>query len=137
MSTPAQRMLAVTLIVLGLTGCATTYQLRPEARTPAAAGTINATTDSNDNTTVTIHVRHLPEPSGLDSSLRTFVDWIRPNAQGEYRNVGQIVIDANREGRLDTTTPHRRFELIITAEASGAPKEPSQFVVLRGSRIQD
>ena len=130
-------MLTVALVTVVFAGCATTYQLRPEARTPAAAGTVKTTTDSNENTSLEIHVKHLPNPSSLDPSLRTFVAWIRPNAQGEFRNVGQIGLDADREGKLETTTPHRRFEMIVTAEASGAPKEPSQYIVLRGFRSQN
>ena len=120
------------IAILVASACATTYPLRPAERTPAAAGTINTAVDANNNTELRIHVRHLPPPSSLDPALRTFVVWVRPVGGAQYRNVGQIDIGANREGELRTTTPHPAFDVLVTAEASGAPSQPGAHVVLFG-----
>ena len=52
---------------------------------------------------------------------------------GAYQNAGQLIMNSNRSGELTTTTPHNDVEVIVTAEASATPPEPSHYMVLQGT----
>ena len=126
------RAVLIALLLAATTGCASTYMLRPSDRTPAATGKIKAKADENGNRELKVQVKHLPPPSNLEQTMRTFVVWLRPNADVSFRNVGQLRLNDDRSGELSTTTPLRSFEVLVTAEASGTPPSPSDIVVLRG-----
>lgn len=100
---------------------------------PGATGHVLTSLDDNDNLVLEVELEHLPPPGDLDSSLRTYVVWIRPLTGGQYQNVGQLALDSNRRGALTTTTPHADVDVIVTAEANATPPEPSRFTVLQGT----
>ena len=126
-------IVATIVAAFALTGCAgRSYELRPEDRTPAAMGLVKTRVDDNGNTRLEVRLRHLPPPTNLDRGLTTFVVWLRPTSDGEFRNVGQIVVNKKREGELRTTTPHGQFGVLVTAERNGDPSHPSEHVILRG-----
>jgi len=100
---------------------------------PGATGFVNSDVDDNGNLALEVELEHLPPPADLDPTLTTYVVWIRPTSGGGFQNVGQLMIDSNRRGELSTTTPYSTVEVIVTAEASSTPMEPSRFTVLQGS----
>ncbi len=100
---------------------------------PGATGTISSKLDDNHNLLLEVKLAHLPPPSNLDPELTTYVVWIRPLSGGSYQNVGQLIMGSDREGELTTSTAFGEVDLIVTAEASPTPREPSIFTVLQGT----
>jgi hypothetical protein len=125
-------VIVAAVLAVAVAGCAKTYPLRTADRNPAAVGTITAGEDQNKNTTLEVRVEHLAPPPSLESTLSTYVVWVRPNASQEFTNVGQLAMQNDRSGLLKATTPFPEFEVLVTAEQSGTAKVPSPFVVLEG-----
>ena len=69
--------------------------------------------------------------------------WVTPAApagQGQANspearriNVGAIQLDANLSGKLQTVTPYRQFDVMITPEAGPAIGQPANPPVLTAS----
>jgi hypothetical protein len=122
------------VLAVAVAGCAKTYPLRTADRNPAAVGTITAGEDQNKNTTVEVRVEHLAPPPSLESTLSTYVVWVRPNTSQEFTNVGQLAMQKDRSGVLKATTPFPEFEVLVTAEQSGTAKVPVRSSSWRGTR---
>jgi hypothetical protein len=109
--------------------------LQPGPDVPAAEGTVGTEVDANGNTRVTVAVRHLAPPDRLRQGAAVYVVWARPtggDAQGQgAQNLGALRVDSDLRGTLETITPMRNFELVITAEDSPTTITPSQAQVLR------
>ena len=113
--------------------CAADQQvLAPTREAPASLGEVTTHADANGNTLLRVEVDHLPPPDALAPELRNYVVWVRPAGGYDYLNVGQLKISDERSGELETTTPHSDFDVLVTAEASGAPTQPSAHVILQG-----
>ena len=93
---------------------------------------MSAAVDTNGNTALRVVVDHLPPPERLSSELKTFVVWIRPARGQDYLNAGQLTIDDERSGELETVTPYPDVDVLVTAEAGGSPAYPSAFKILEG-----
>ena len=109
-----------------------TVPLETTPRTPAAVGKMDVTQDPNQNTVGQLRVQHLAPPQELRGDLNVYVAWVRPAGEDAWQNVGQLVIDASREGSLEVRVPHERFEVAVSAEATGDATDPSDFIVMRG-----
>ena len=132
------RVWLILFVALLCVSCGAKQQvLAPTRETPAALGEVTAHADGNGNTLLHVKVDHLPPPDVLAPELRNFVVWVRPAGGYEYLNVGQLKLDDERSGELETTTPHSDFDVLVTAEASGAPRNPSAHVILTGRARQD
>ncbi len=112
------------------------YPLTNSGSTPAAQGNVYVDTGPNGNTRVAINVRHLAPPSSITPMATTYVAWIVPGADQPPINAGAIEVDAELKGTLETITPHRQFEVIITPEASAVAMRPSNKPVLT-ARVQN
>jgi hypothetical protein len=97
---------------------------------PAGEGTVEATKGDNDNTKLEVRVKHLPAPSKLADDASVYVVWIRPS-NGEAQNVGALQVDKDLVGKLETTTPHKRFTLTVTPEPSARMAAPTHKPVFR------
>ena len=100
---------------------------------PGATGQLTSSLDSNHNLVLKVELEHLPPPSDLDAALTTYVVWLRPRSGGAFQNVGQLIMDSDREGELTATTPYSDVDVMVTAEASATPRDPSRFIVLQGT----
>jgi hypothetical protein len=129
------------------------YPLTSSPRTPAAEGNINVDSGPNGNTKLSIKVRHLAPPSSVTSTATTYVAWIVPRAasaaasdqtnqetaranEQQPINVGAIMVDDDLKGTLETITPFRQFDLMITPEPSPVAMRPSNKPVLT-ARVQN
>jgi hypothetical protein len=108
---------AAALVILGgLTlGCAHDIPLQTSNRIPAAEGQIKISKADNDNTKMKLEVDHLAEPEKLVPGASSYVVWIQ-SGSGDIQNVGALVVDDKRRAKLETVTPHREFQLFVTAE---------------------
>jgi hypothetical protein len=114
-----------------LTGCrkgGTSLTASPEV--PAARGEVRIGEDGNQNVRLDLRVEHLAEPSRLTPPRQAYVVWILPLGAPAVRQ-GQLVVNDDLEGRIEMTTPHRTFELLVTAEQSAAPDRPGDQVIFR------
>jgi len=95
-------------------------------RIPAGQGSVRVRTDSNQNTTLEIAVNHLAPPDRVSLDSKTYVVWIEPiGEESRPQNLGALSIDPNLNGRLETVTPFRSFDLFVTAEPSAITLRPS------------
>ena len=80
-------------------------------------------------TEIEVKVKGMPQPTTLGSEFLTYVLWaVTPD--GATTNLGEIPIDKNGEGKLNTTTPSQTFAMGVTAEPYFAVALPSEIVVL-------
>lgn len=126
-------LLAALMLSAGMvfaSGCfATSYQMVPADRTPAAAGEVEVA-EEDENIKLEVEISHVPPPSSLGAGLRTYVVWMKPAASQQHINLGAIKIGDDRSGELETTTPYREFDLFVTAEPSAQVETPGDRVVL-------
>ncbi len=92
---------------------------------PGAEGDIKYTVSKNDNTRITLKVKHLAPPEELTPPASHYVVWTRDEKNSPAQNIGALVVDKNLDGELDAVTPWHSFELFITAEGSGQVQQPS------------
>ncbi|MEX2264823.1 MAG: hypothetical protein WD696_22910 [Bryobacteraceae bacterium] len=74
-------------------------------------------------------IERLPAPSRFGREYLTYVLWaISP--EGRPSNLGEVVLDANSEGKLKTSCELQSFALFVTAEPYFAVTQPSDVVVM-------
>jgi hypothetical protein len=131
---------------LGCSRGASRYPLVSSPNTPAAQGSYQVKSEPNGNTRLAIQVRYLAPPARITSTATTYVAWIVPTtaAAGEPAptgpgeplddqrpiNVGAIEVGDDLEGKLETTTPFRKFDIMITPEPSPVALRPTNTPVL-------
>jgi hypothetical protein len=107
------------------TACTKPQAMHSGQGVPASQGTVRATSGDHGNTKLTVRVKHLAPPWKMAPEATLYVVWVHP-PDAASQNVGALTVDDNLEGRLDTVTPHRRFGLSVTPEASGQAAVPSR-----------
>jgi outer membrane protein OmpA-like peptidoglycan-associated protein len=80
-------------------------------------------------TGIEVKVKGMPQPTTLGSEFLTYVLWI-VTPDGSTTNLGEIPIDKNGEGKLNTTAQSQTFAMGVTAEPYFAVALPSEIVVL-------
>jgi hypothetical protein len=115
-------------------GTSTTSALQPVGEhSRAAKGEVKVKGEDNGNTRLSVNVEHLASPETVASNATTYVVWAKPSqGEGRAQNLGALVIDADRKGSLDTVTPLKNFEVIVTPEPSASATSPSHTPVFTG-----
>ena len=143
MSAPSRsgRASKIGLVVILLVGTlpyvllAKTVKLQSTSVVPGAAGEVKTTKDKNGNTKFSVQVKHLANPSSLTPPKSIYVVWIQqPGAAPESQGV--LKVNKNLEGKFETSTADKRFDLWITAENDATIKSPSGPEVLRANGLQ-
>ena len=80
-------------------------------------------------TAIEVKVKGMPQPTTLGSEFLTYVLWI-VTPDGATTNLGEIPIDQNGEGKLNTIAQSQTFAMGVTAEPYYAVALPSEIVVL-------
>lgn len=122
---------AVLAVTLAMSGCsmlgiggAKDIRLSSSSTIPSVAGYVKFNVTKNDNTQITLTVKHLAQPEKLTPPASQYVVWTRAAKYEPAQNMGALVVDKNLNGKLETVTPLRTFELFITAELSGQIQQP-------------
>lgn len=104
----------------------------PSSIAPAAMGEVIARIDPNGNTRLQIDVRHLAPPDRVAPGAAVYVAWAGEldRAAGPH-NLGALRVDSDLRGKLETVTPLRTFDLIITPEPAATVVAPSGPEVLK------
>lgn len=131
-----------TLIVGGLWaglmfgGCATsrgllgggsqqTWTLNMSPRVPAATGQVSVKPDKDGNQTLKVDVERLAAPTRVFDGANAYVVWlIAPGSAPQ--NLGVLPLDNDLNGHLQTKTPFRTFDLVVTAEPSPTATRPNE-----------
>ena len=78
-------------------------------------------------TNIEVKVTGMGQPSMLGTEFLTYVVWV-VSPDGRTGNIGELLIDKNRQGNLKATTQLQTFSLIVTAEPYFAERAPGDFV---------
>lgn len=99
---------------------------------PAATVKGKVSKDRNGNTTVSFEVRNLASPENLTPPRKFYVVWIQPPGQMP-ENRGQLTLNKRLTGKKTVTTPHREFDVFITAEDTMTGTFPAGEQIMRAS----
>ena len=109
-------------------GGATKVALLAAAAAPNATGEAKVEAKKT-GTDIEVKVKGMPQPTTLGAEFLTYVLWsVTPD--GSTTNLGEIPIDKNGEGKLNTSAQSQTFGLGVTAEPYFAVALPSEIVVL-------
>ncbi len=97
--------------------------------TPAAHGAVDIKVSQNKNTHIDLKVHALAQPSSLIPPANVYVVWIQPPGENP-KNEGQLRVDNNLNGELQTEVPYKRFKIFITAEQDPQTQTPMGIQVL-------
>jgi hypothetical protein len=101
-----------------------TWTLNTSDSVQAATGKVLVGSEKGGNTKVKVEVQHLAPPATVAEDSAAYVVWLKP-AGGEAQNVGQLKVGKDLKGELETRTPFKHFQLIVTAEAQPNVRVPS------------
>jgi hypothetical protein len=125
------RLLVVLTLMAGIWGCATEkVKLPASPELPAATGEAKISKDKNGNTLLRLKVEHFAPPQKLQPPKPVYVVWLE-TSNHEMHNIGELKIDDDLQGKLETVTPYAVFQIVITAEDYATVTFPSPQVVLR------
>lgn len=114
---------------------AKTFKLQNSSIVPGATGEVKTAKDKNGNTKFTVQVKHLANPTSLTPPKSTYIIWIQQSG-GAPESQGVLKVSKNLEGKFETSTADKRFDLWITAESDASLKAPSGPEVLRANNVQ-
>jgi hypothetical protein len=132
-----RRLLASALLAGGLavclvgTGCASRYKLDAEPPTYAAQAKIKVKVNKTGNREMNLRLDHLAPPARVDGGYQAYAVWINVPGHG-LTKAGVLDYDhKRRKGELVATTPHSKFEVLISMERDKGAQTPSNTVILR------
>ena len=119
------------LLALTTVACASRYRLDTDAPAYAAQARLVVKVNKTGNRELDVQVEHLAPPARIDAGLRAYVVWIAVPGHG-ITKAGVLDYDPKRRrGRLTATTPHPKFEVLVSLESNPSTAQPSDQLVLR------
>ncbi|TAK52373.1 MAG: hypothetical protein EPO24_15275 [Bacteroidetes bacterium] len=134
MSTTGKKLLPFILCIIYL-HCGSPTILTNSPMVPGAQGEVTLNKDSNNNTTISLSVKHLAPPTKLNPSRSVYIVWVE-SPEGKVANLGQLQVDDDLEGDFEGTTPFEYFRILITAEDTPTVTQPSLDLVLSTARLK-
>jgi hypothetical protein len=113
---------------------AKTFKLKNASIVPGAAGEVKTGKDKNGNTKFSVAVKHLADPKQLTPPKSVYIVWIQ-SKDGRPESQGMLKVNKNLEGKLESTTPNKLFDLWVTAEDDATIKSPSGPEVVRANDV--
>lgn len=124
-------ILASSVLSLALVSCSSSKQNMDVSNiVPGAAGTITVKSAENDNTELTVKVKHLAPAQKVSTNASNYIVWIQPQGSRNYQNVGALKVNSDLEGFQTTTVPYKTFKVLVTPEngtMAQAPTGPAIF----------
>lgn len=117
-----------------MVGCSQKVTFSKSAVVPAAKIEASIKQDANDNYAIDVKIKNLAPPKALTPSKQTYVVWVEH--QNGFSNVGQVKLNKNMGGTLETLTPFQPISLKVTAENDPAVTSPGDLTVLESSGIE-
>jgi hypothetical protein len=109
-----------------------TWSLKASDTVPAAQGKVLVQPQKNGNTNLKVQVAHLAEPGTAYAGASTYVVWLKPTG-GAPQNLGPLHLDKNKNAELNSTTPFKTFDIMVTAESQPNVTWPSMNQVFNAS----
>jgi hypothetical protein len=128
----ASLALSIAVLLLGLAAWAADIPMVASSLVPAAAGTISYEHDRNGNIKFTVSTKHLAAPSQLTPPKNAYVVWVEPRSQ-QPQNAGVLTVNNDLNGSFSGTTPHKTFNVVVTAEDNPTVTQPSGPEILHGT----
>ena len=120
------------------TGCASSFPMTGGSTAPGARGVAKVSRGENGNQVIKLRVEHLAEPGAISPGATAYVVWTQsPDHAAPMQNIGQMRVDKNLEGFLETITPQSTFDLTVTPESSAQAARPTGTPVLSTRVSQD
>jgi len=119
------------LMALSLPACASRYKVDTEAPAYAGRAKMKVKMNKTGNRELDVEVDHLAPPARIDPTLRAYAVWISVPGHGVTKAGLLDYNERRRRGTLSATTPHPKFEVIVTLESNLSASTPSDKVVLR------
>jgi hypothetical protein len=101
-----------------------TWTLNTSDSVQAATGKVLVGSEKDGNTKVKIEVQHLAPPATVDDGSKAYVVWLQPTG-GDPQNVGVLKVGKDLKAELETRTPFKQFQVIVTAEPVSNVRVPS------------
>jgi hypothetical protein len=120
-------------VVLACVGPGRTNKLEAMPSAPAATGDVTTSRGENDNTEVKVEVEHLAPPQEIARGASVYIVWAKPRSQEPPQNLGALTVGDDRKGKLETKTPLKQFDVVVTPESSATAAEPTGDPVMRAS----
>lgn len=116
---------------------ATTYSARGTDTAPGADAQVKVAAKEDQNYELDLKVEHLLPPERAAPGAQSYAVWIQPEGKAAPFHIGNLQYDTNkRVGELTTITPHKAFEVFVTAEPTATPMEPQGPEVVN-ERVQE
>ena len=125
------RLILAAALVVGVAGCASRYKLDAEAPTYAAQAKIRVKVNKTENREVDVVVEHLAPPQRIPGGYRGYSVWFRVPGHGVTKAGVLEYNEKRRRGKLEATTPHEKFEVLITLEQDTGAQAPGSLVIVR------
>jgi anti-sigma-K factor RskA len=91
---------------------------------PSAQGRVTLSPGKGDNQKLKVEVKHLAAPERVAEGATVYVVWLQPEGKSP-RNIGVLNVNSKMEGKLETETVYKDFDVFVTAEPLGATTAPS------------
>jgi hypothetical protein len=125
-----KRLLCLVALSLAVPGCASRYKLDANAPTYAAMAKIRVKVNKTNNREVEITIEHLAPPQRIPGGYRGYAVWFRVPGHGVVKAGLLDYNEKKRRGKLEATTPHEKFEVLITLEQDTSVQQPSNMVIV-------
>ena len=127
-------LIAKSLMLVLIAGCATTVHFPVSSELPAADLTAKIRSDDNNNYHIDLKAKHLAGPERLSPSKDIYLVWL-VTEDGEYQNLGMLSGDRAKKGGLETVTPLKPERIIVTAEKDSDLREPGKHVIFESKTL--
>ncbi len=131
MRRPFHSVLALGLFAAVGTGCASRYKMDAKAPTHAAHAKMKVKVNRDDLRELDVTVDHLAPPHRLGPAYKAYAVWIAVPGHGVTKLGLLDYSEKRRRGSLKATTPHSKFEVIITLETNSSASSPSPDVIVQ------
>jgi len=131
---PAENLTSKSVPAIGydIGAGATKINLTATSVAPQASGEAKVEAKKS-GTSIEVKLKGMPQPTTLGPELLTYVLWaVTPD--GGARNLGEIPINEDGEGKAKANTASQTFSLVVTAEPYYAVRIPNEEVVLENER---
>ena len=119
------------LLLVTSPGCAGRYKLDADAPTYAAQAKLSVKVSKTGVRTLRVEMIHLAPPKKIDPANQGYMVWIAVPGQATTKAGFLKYSERRRRGVLVATTPHAKFEVIVSIETNSSVTAPSPKVILR------
>lgn len=122
------------IVVISLSGCASTHSFLSSTVVPAARGDVKVKKDGNDNYQIKVDIKNLSEVKRLQPPKDAYVVWMVDENE-VIKNIGQInsgstMISSKLKASFHTVSAAKPHRIFVTAEDNATVTVPGSIVVL-------